>query len=149
MQDCRAVGIEGDAPDHEEQVLHVQLLLPAQHIVHECGNEVDQVPGAELPAAHGAVQHHQVKMEEEGKGDLYAKFEALKNKLSEEGLFEEERKKPIPKFPETIGIVTSPTGAAIRDMINVFTRRCPMVKVIIYPCLVQGENAAQSIVQGI
>lgn len=99
--------------------------------------------------AGGQYQMYIEEMEEEGKGDLYAKFEALKNKLSEEGLFEEERKKPIPKFPETIGIVTSPTGAAIRDMINVFTRRCPMVKVIIYPCLVQGENAAQSIVQGI
>ena len=99
--------------------------------------------------AGGQYQMYIEEMEKEGTGDLYAKFEALKNKLSEEGLFDENKKKPIPKFPETIGIVTSPTGAAIRDMINVLRRRCPMVRVIIYPSLVQGENAAQSIVSGI
>ncbi len=97
----------------------------------------------------GQYQLYIEEMEEEGKGDLYARFEALKKKLSDEGLFDEKRKKPLPKFPETIGIVTSPTGAAIRDMINVLKRRCPMVKVIVYPCLVQGENAAESIVKGI
>lgn len=99
--------------------------------------------------AGGQYQMYIEEMEAEGMGDLYAKFEALKKQLSEEGLFDEEKKKPIPKFPETIGIVTSPTGAAIRDMINVLRRRCPMVKVIVYPCLVQGENASQSIVKGI
>jgi len=97
----------------------------------------------------GQYQMYIEEMEAEGTGDLYAKFEELKRRLSEEGLFDDACKKPIPKFPETIGIVTSPTGAAIRDMINVLTRRCPMVKVIIYPCLVQGENAAESIVAGI
>ncbi|MBE7033378.1 MAG: exodeoxyribonuclease VII large subunit [Ruminococcaceae bacterium] len=99
--------------------------------------------------AGGQYQLYIEEMEEEGKGDLYAKFEALKKQLSDEGLFDEGKKKPLPKFPETIGIVTSPTGAAIRDMINVLKRRCPMVKVIIYPCLVQGDNAAESIVAGI
>ena len=99
--------------------------------------------------AGGQYQMYIEEMEADGLGDLYAKFEALKKQLSEEGLFDEERKKTIPKFPETIGIVTSPTGAAIRDMINVIKRRCPMVNVIIYPCLVQGENAAQSIAAGI
>ncbi len=99
--------------------------------------------------AGGQYQMYIEEMEQEGKGDLYARFEALKKKLLQEGLFDEEKKKKIPRFPETIGIVTSPTGAAIRDMINVLRRRFPMVKVIIYPCLVQGENAAQSIVNGI
>lgn len=89
------------------------------------------------------------EMEAEGTGDLYAKFEELKKRLGEEGLFDDSKKKQIPLFPETIGIVTSPTGAAIRDMINVLKRRCPMVRVIIYPCLVQGDNAAQSISDGI
>ena len=89
------------------------------------------------------------EMEAEGMGDLYARFEALKKQLSQEGLFDEERKKPIPKFPQSIGIVTSATGAAVRDMINVIRRRCPMVNVVIYPCLVQGENAAKSICEGI
>lgn len=99
--------------------------------------------------AGGQYQLYIEEMEAEGKGDLYAKFEELKKKLFEEGLFDDAGKKPIPKFPEVIGIVTSPTGAAIRDMINVIRRRYPVVKVIIYPCLVQGENAAQSIVSGI
>lgn len=97
----------------------------------------------------GQYQIYIEEMEAEGMGDLYAKFEALKKKLSDEGLFDEKRKKPIPRFPETIGIVTSPTGAAIRDMINVIRRRYPMVKVIIYPCLVQGNDAAPSICDGI
>lgn len=99
--------------------------------------------------AGGQYQLYIEEMEAEGKGDLYAKFEELKKRLSEEGLFDEIRKKPLPKFPQTIGIVTSPTGAAIRDMINVLKRRYPVVKVIIYPCLVQGDSAAQSIVDGI
>ena len=99
--------------------------------------------------AGGQYQLYIEEMEAEGKGDLYAKFEELKNKLSAEGLFDEDRKKKLPAFPEKIGIVTSPTGAAIRDMINVLKRRYPVVKVIIYPCLVQGDNAAQSIVEGI
>lgn len=99
--------------------------------------------------AGGQYQMYIEEMEADGQGDLYAKFEELKKKLSEEGLFDESRKKPIPKFPSTIGMVTSPTGAAIRDMINVLKRRFPMVKVIIYPCLVQGENAARSIADGI
>ncbi len=99
--------------------------------------------------AGGQYQLYIEEMEAEGKGDLYAKFEELKKRLSEEGLFDESRKKPIPEFPQTIGIVTSPTGAAIRDMINVLKRRYPVVKVIVYPCLVQGDTAAQSIVEGI
>ena len=99
--------------------------------------------------AGGQYQMYIDEMEQEGQGDLYAKFEALKKKLSDEGLFDEKKKKKIPRFPEKIGIVTSPTGAAIRDMINVLKRRCPMVAVIIYPCLVQGEKAAQSICDGI
>ena len=97
----------------------------------------------------GQYQMYIEEMEAEGMGDLYARFEALKKKLADEGLFDDLRKKAIPRFPEKIGIVTSPTGAAIRDMINVLKRRCPMVKVIIYPCLVQGENAAETISEGI
>ena len=99
--------------------------------------------------AGGQYQLYIEEMEAEGKGDLYAKFEELKKKLFEEGLFDDDKKKPIPKFPQVIGIVTSPTGAAIRDMINVIRRRYPVVKVVIYPCLVQGESAAPSIVKGI
>lgn len=99
--------------------------------------------------AGGQYQLYVEEMEEEGQGDLYAKFERLKKQLSEEGLFNEDRKKPIPKFPSVIGIATSPTGAAVRDMINILRRRCPMVKAILYPCLVQGEGAAQSVKEAI
>ncbi len=99
--------------------------------------------------AGGQYQLYIEAMEQEGTGDLYAQFEELKRKLGEEGLFDEARKKPIPKFPSCIGIATSPTGAAIRDMINVIKRRCPMVKIIIYPCLVQGDGASKTIVEAI
>lgn len=99
--------------------------------------------------AGGQYQMYIDSMESCGEGDLYLKFEALKKKLDEEGLFDEARKKPIPKFPQKIGIITSPTGAAIRDMINILKRRCPMVKAIIYPCLVQGDGASKSIEKAI
>ena len=99
--------------------------------------------------AGGQYQMYIDSMSVEGEGDLYAKFEALKKQLGEEELFDENRKKKLPPFPEKIGIVTSPTGAAVRDMINVLRRRCPMVKAVIYPCLVQGDGASKSIVEAI
>ena len=84
-----------------------------------------------------------------GAGALYEKFEALKQELGEMGMFAEEYKQPIPKFARTIGIVTAPTGAAIRDIINVAGRRNPYVQLLLYPALVQGEGASASIVEGI
>ena len=85
----------------------------------------------------------------DGAGLLYEKFEALKKELGEMGMFAEEYKQPIPRFAKKIGIVTAPTGAAIRDIMNVSTRRNPYVQLILYPALVQGEGAADSIVKGI
>ena len=85
----------------------------------------------------------------DGAGLLYEKYEKLKNELEEMGMFAPEYKQPIPKFAGTIGIVTAPTGAAIRDIMNVSSRRNPYVQLILYPALVQGENAADSIVKGI
>ena len=85
----------------------------------------------------------------DGAGALYEKFEALKQELGEMGLFAEEYKQPIPKFARTIGIVTAPTGAAIRDIINVAGRRNPYVQLLLYPALVQGEGASASIAEGI
>jgi len=84
-----------------------------------------------------------------GKGELYLRFLQLKRKLKKEGLFEEEYKKPIPKYPKTIGIVTSPQGSVIRDIIRVIKRRYPYVKLLIFPSLVQGNEAKRSIVNGI
>ena len=84
-----------------------------------------------------------------GLGALQAKFEALKDKLNVEGLFDPERKQPIPTFPNTICIITSPTGAAIRDILSVLKRRAPWVKIILYPVLVQGNSAANEIAEAI
>lgn len=88
-------------------------------------------------------------VEEAGKGSLQEAFEALKKKLSSEGLFDEARKKPIPMLPQRIGLVTSPSGAALRDILNVLTRRYPNLHLIIAPCRVQGEGAAQEIAEAI
>jgi exodeoxyribonuclease VII large subunit len=95
---------------------------------------------------------YQIKVdfiEPEGLGALQLAFEQLKEKLRKEGLFDESRKKEIPAFPEVIGVITSPTGAAIRDILNVIERRFRGLRVIIYPAIVQGEEAAGSIVEAI
>lgn len=84
-----------------------------------------------------------------GAGDLYLKYEALKKELEEMGMFAAEYKQEIPKYARTIGIVTASTGAAVRDIYNIAQRRNPYVQLILYPALVQGEGAAQSIVNGI
>ena len=98
---------------------------------------------------NGSVTFNVTKVEYEGVGDLTKKFEELKQRLAEQGLFDKEFKKPIPKFPKTIGIVTAPTGAAIRDIISVSKRRNPYISLILFPALVQGEGASESIVKGI
>ncbi|MEM0968252.1 MAG: exodeoxyribonuclease VII large subunit [Verrucomicrobiota bacterium] len=84
-----------------------------------------------------------------GLGELQARFEALKRKLNAEGLFAPERKRPIPKYPKVVGLITSPTGAAIQDMLNVFSRRAPWVRLLIVPVRVQGDGAAEEISQAI
>ena len=98
---------------------------------------------------NGSVTFNVTKAEYEGVGDLTKKFEELKQRLAEQGLFDKEFKKPIPKFPKTIGIVTAPTGAAIRDIISVSKRRNPYISLILFPALVQGDGAGASIVKGI
>ncbi len=89
------------------------------------------------------------QMQPAGVGALQMAFEQLKKKLHAEGLFDEKFKKPIPQYPERIGVVTSPTGAAIRDIISVITRRFPGVQIILYPVRVQGEGAAEEIARAI
>lgn len=85
----------------------------------------------------------------DGAGILYQKYEQLKEKLEEEGLFSSIYKRPIPTYPKKVGIVTAKTGAAIQDIINISTRRNPTIQLVLYPALVQGEGAANSIVRGI
>ena len=95
--------------------------------------------------ARGQYQLNVQILQPRGVGLLQAKFEALKRKLQAEGLFAPERKRPLPKFPRQIGIVTSPTGAAIRDILNVLKRRAPWLQILINPVRVQGTGAAQEI----
>lgn len=93
----------------------------------------------------GVYQLYVDDMQPDGSGALGIAFEQLKNKLAAEGLFDAERKKPLPQYPMRIGIITSPTGAAVRDIINILSRRFPLAKVIMCPVLVQGAQAAEQI----
>ena len=97
----------------------------------------------------GSLQLYIDNLEEEGIGSLHIKFEKLKKKLSEEGLFDEQYKKEIPSMPKRIGIVTSETGAVIRDIINVTKRRNSLIDIVLYPAVVQGEGAYKTIIEGI
>lgn len=97
----------------------------------------------------GGIQIYAVDMQPEGVGALNLAFEQLKEKLMAEGLFDQKHKKPIPKFPNTIGIVTSETGAALQDIINILKRRYPVTNVILAPVLVQGDGAAPQISRAI
>ncbi len=97
----------------------------------------------------GVVQFYVRRMMPVGIGDLHARYEALRDKLSQEGLFDRENKRPLPRVPKKIGIVTSPTGAVIRDMMRVLKRRWPMTEALLVPALVQGAEGAASICVGL
>lgn len=97
----------------------------------------------------GQYQLYAEDIQPDGIGALYIAYEQIKEKLAKEGLFDVSRKKPIPKIPSTVGIVTSPTGAAIHDMINVMGRRFPLAKLVLYPALVQGDTAYKTLISGI
>ena len=100
-------------------------------------------------APRGAYQLIVRNLEPAGKGDLHQRFEELKRKLQAEGLFDESRKRPIPEFVERVGIITSPTGAAVRDVIHVLQRRCPRIALTVYGAKVQGEGAAEEVAEAI
>ncbi len=97
----------------------------------------------------GDYQLYADDMEPDGIGSLYIQYEQLKKKLESEGLFDISRKKRLPKIPSRVGIITSPTGAAVRDMINVTGRRFPFAKIILYPSLVQGEGAPAQLIRAL
>ena len=97
----------------------------------------------------GSYQLYAREIQLEGTGRLYEEFERLKRELAEMGMFAEEYKKQIPRYIRTLGVVTAPTGAAVQDIRNIASRRNPYVQLILYPALVQGEGAADSIVRGI
>ncbi|HBL85426.1 MAG: exodeoxyribonuclease VII large subunit [Clostridiales bacterium GWF2_38_85] len=97
----------------------------------------------------GVYQLTAENMKPDGVGELYVAFEQLKKRLNAEGLFDPRHKKPLPKTPYRVGIVTSPTGAAIRDIIKISKNRFPPAKLILYPALVQGDGAAADVIKGI
>ena len=99
--------------------------------------------------ARGQLQLIVKQVEDAGLGDLQAKFETLKRKLDAEGLFDPDAKKPLPKFPQTVGLITSPTGAALQDMLNILKRRAPWVQPVLYPVSVQGKGAEVAIARAI
>lgn len=113
------------------------------------GMKVIILGGVSVFERDGVYQIYAKAMKEDGLGNLYVAYEELKNKLSNEGLFDEKYKKPIPFMPKTIGVLTSNTGAVIRDIINVSTRRNPNVNIRLYPVPVQGSGAGEKIAEGI
>ncbi len=97
----------------------------------------------------GRYQLNVVHAKPAGEGDLQARYEALKQKLWELGYFDESHKRPIPPYPKRVGVITSPTGAAIRDILSIIRRRNPSVEVVVRPCQVQGEKAAPDLVKAL
>ena len=113
------------------------------------GANVIVTGSVEIYERDGKYQLYAREIELDGAGNLYLRFEALKQELEEMGMFAPEYKKTIPRFARRIGVVTAPTGAAVQDIRNIAARRNPYVQLILYPALVQGEGAAASIVNGI
>ncbi len=113
------------------------------------GQQVVVLGSVEVYAKGGVYQLYADEIRLDGEGILYEKFMQLKRELQEMGMFDPVYKKPIPAYVKRVGVVTAPTGAAVRDIINVSKRRNPYVQLILYPAKVQGEGAAESIVQGI
>lgn len=113
------------------------------------GQQVVVKGSVEVYERDGRYQLYASQIALDGAGDLFRRFEKLRNELEEMGMFAPEYKKPIPKFARTVGVVTASTGAAIRDIINISSRRNPYVQLVLYPARVQGEGAAESIARGI
>lgn len=97
----------------------------------------------------GEYQIYATAMKRDGLGDLYVAFEEMKNRLAAEGLFDMQYKKPLPAFPTKIGVITSANGAAVRDIKNIATRRCPSVQLVLYPALVQGAGTEESLIKAL
>ena len=113
------------------------------------GQEVTVTGTVDVYERDGRYQLYAKEITREGKGDLFSRFEKLRDELEEMGMFDRCYKQPIPKYGKKIGIVTASTGAAIRDIMNIAARRNPYVQLVLYPALVQGEQARYSIVKGI
>ena len=118
-------------------------------LLFEPKNGMKVIVHARVNAWNGICQLYVDSMQQDGIGSLYLQYERLKQRLFDEGLFDESHKRQLPKFPKTIGIVTSDTGAAVRDIIHVATRRYPIAKLVLFPSLVQGEDAPGELIRGV
>ncbi len=137
--------------DEKSRILAVMFKSSASKLnfTPKDGSNVLVVGRISLYEANGNYQIYVEEMLEDGVGNLYVEFEKLKKKLGEKGYFDENIKKPIPRFPKRIGVITASTGAAIRDIITTINRRYNLAEIILFPCLVQGENAKDDIVKNI
>lgn len=113
------------------------------------GQQVVVKGKVEVFVRDGKYQIYASAVEKDGEGNLYLAFEQLKKSLSAQGMFDAEYKRPIPTGIKTLGVVTAPTGAAVRDIISVARRRNPYIQIVLYPAIVQGDGAAPSIIRGI
>lgn len=137
--------------DENSQVSCVLFRTAAQALLFEpmAGDQVVATADITVYAPRGNYQLQVSKLEKEGMGSLFQRFLELKKKLEVEGLFADKHKKAIPRFPKTIGVVSSPTGAVIRDILNTLNRRFPASKVLLAPSKVQGEDAVPSLLQAL
>lgn len=115
----------------------------------ENGMKVTAGGNVSLFVRDGSYQLYVTSLSPDGTGSLWSAYEKLKEKLNAEGLFSAERKRPLPRCPRVIGVITSPTGAAIRDILHILGRRWPMARVMVYPAIVQGNDAPASLVAGL
>lgn len=121
----------------------------ALRFIPENGMRVIATGSVSVYPKDGSYQLYVSSMQPDGIGALYLAYEQLKAKLDAEGLFAPETKRPIPRYPDKVGVITSPTGAAVRDIINVITRRAPGVEIYLYPALVQGDGAEDSLIRAL
>lgn len=137
--------------DEEAQILCVMFKTYAERLSFrlENGKKILVNADASFYARDGRFQLKVMKAKEEGLGDVYERFLALKQAFTEKGYFDEKHKKPLPFLPKRLGVVTSASGAVIRDIINVSTRRFPSCNILLYPSAVQGPEAAKELVAGI
>ena len=137
--------------DETSRIAAVMFRTSASKLAFIPENGMKVIVGGRVSAyvRDGQYQIYVDTLEPDGVGALYIAYEQLKAKLGAEGLFDEAKKKPLPRYPMRIGVITSPTGAAIRDIINILGRRFPIAEVVLYPSLVQGESAAPQLIEGL
>ncbi len=137
--------------DSESQIKSVMFRSSAARLkfIPENGMKVIAHGSVSVYPRDGSYQFYVNSIQPDGVGALYLAYEQLKTKLEAEGLFSPEAKRQVPEFPEKIGVITSPTGAAVRDIINVCARRYPLAKIYLYPSLVQGDGAEENLIKAL